>query len=295
MRFARSLAHLFFPRESNNQKAKILHSSSLALFVIFLVFYQVVLSSVSRFGPQVLGYAANISPEEIIRLTNEKRVANGLLPLEANSNLSSGAQAKGTDMLAKEYWAHISPDGNQPWKFFADVGYKYRYAGENLARDFSDPKSVVEAWMSSSSHKENLLSPKYKDIGVAVVEGNLAGVDTTIVVQFFGSKYVDTIPAVPIAKSESVKPPSGESQLGVASTLAAPNPQPQKIASISPFKSTQSISLALVIFLLLVMAIDVIVVSRKRIVRIGGRALAHISFMGMILTILLIARGGIIL
>lgn len=288
------LVHLVFPRESNNQKAKLLHHSSLTLIVIALVFYQALLTLLPQLGPRVLGYAANISADEVIRLTNEKRVAAGIAPLEVNPTLSQAAQAKGVDMLNKDYWAHQAPDGTQPWKFFIDFGYKYRYAGENLARDFSNAGSAVEAWMASSSHKDNMLSPKYKEIGIGVIEGDLAGVDTTIIVQFFGTKYADTIPAQPVAKVETTASPAP------AAVVFTPLPSPvapiaeatPKPVLISPFSSTKGISLATVGLLLGVLVVDGVITSRRRIVRIGGRTFAHLAFLGMILAIALILKAG---
>jgi len=82
----------------------------------------------------------------------EQRVSVGLLPLEANATLAQAAQAKAADMLNNNYWAHVSPDGTQPWSFFVNAGYSYRYAGENLARDFTNPASAVDAWMASPTN-----------------------------------------------------------------------------------------------------------------------------------------------
>src|SRR3972149_6841730 len=201
MKAIEHLAHLFIPRQSNNHKAKLLHSSSITTLVLFLALFQLTISFLPGLGVKVLGYAANFSPDEVIRLTNEKRVQAGLSPLSTSSVLSQAAQAKGADMLNKDYWAHVSPDGTQPWYFFTNFGYKYRYAGENLAIDFQDPTSAVEAWMASPSHKENMLSGKYREIGIAVIEGDLAGVDTTTVLQFFATNLVDTLPPAPIAQA----------------------------------------------------------------------------------------------
>lgn len=293
MNTVRTLVHLLLPHESNNLKAKILHNSSLLILAVSLIAYQLALSFFPAFAPRILGYAANISPSEVIRLTNEKRINSGLAPLEENSQLSQAARTKGADMLARGYWAHASPDGSQPWKFFTDAGYRYRYAGENLARDFSDPNSAVEAWMSSPSHKENLLSPKYKEIGIAVVEGNLAGVDTTIIVQLFGTKFVDTLPAVPIAGAKSniaVFP----SPVPVVST----SPTPQEVKPevlISPFYSSRTISIIVALFLILLLSVDVIVVSHRKFARVAGRTFAHLAFFGMVLTILIILKAGQIL
>ena len=313
MKFLHKLRHLFIPHESNNHKAKILHNSSLSILIFFFVLYQALLSFFPRFGPKILGYAANISPDEVIRLTNEKRAEAGVGPVSVNATLSAAAQAKGADMLNKDYWAHVAPDGTQPWFFFTSFGYKYRYAGENLARDFSDPTSAVNAWMASPSHKENMLSSKYKEIGVAVVEGDMAGVDTTLIVQFFGTNLVDTLPETPIAQVQAAVPsltpiPTSApavvltvtsiptptvTNIIVAAPPAATTTSPQIL--ISPFNTTRGISLAVILVLLSIMIIDVVVNIRRKTFRLGGRTLAHIAFLGMILIIVLIARAGKIL
>jgi hypothetical protein len=310
MKFAHRLAHLVFPRESNNQKAKLLHSSTITVFTLCLILIQLVLAFIPRLKSQILGYAANISPEEVVRLTNEKRAENGLEPLSLNSTLSSAAQAKGADMLNKDYWAHVAPDGTQPWKFFIDFGYKYRYAGENLARDFSNPQSAVDAWMASPSHKENMLSPKYKEMGIAVVEGDLAGVDTTVIVQFFGTKYTEALPVAPIAQitpTSTIAPVPTETVVPTPTIVVTQTPQvtPTQLTVlptterptvlISPFSTTKTVSIAIVGVLLAVLIIDGIVTSRRRIARIGGRTFAHLSFLGMILAIVLILKAGQVL
>jgi hypothetical protein len=302
------IVHLLIPRESNNHKAKILHVPSILVISLLLLGLQLGFIFVPRTGVGILGYAANISIEEVIRLTNEKRAAAGLAPLEFNGQLAEAAKAKGNDMIARDYWAHVAPDGTEPWKFFRDVGYKYRYAGENLARDFSDASSAVNAWMASPSHKENLMSPKYKEIGVAVVEGDLSGSDTTIIVQLFGSKLADTVPAVPIAKAQTTNTETPEvktekkevteptikvedKQENISAVSVTPKPN----FLLSPFATTKNISLIVITLLLLVLVVDGLIVYKKGVVRIAGRTFAHLSFLGMILAIVIILKAGKIL
>ncbi len=292
MSFFKLLEYIFVPHESNNQKARLLHAESLLLLSFFLISFQIILGFAQKTFPKVLGYAANISPSEVIRLTNEQRVTNGLNPLNESSVLDAAALAKGNDMLAKGYWAHFAPDGTSPWSFFIRFGYKYQYAGENLARDFPDASSAVTAWMNSPSHRENMLSPNYKDIGVGVVEGSLLGVDTTLIVQFFGAPLAETS-QIPVAKAQAV---SQEPQVSptpsptpmVVSQVGATSPP----AEVSPFTSTKNVSLGVVGLLLLALSIDLIVVRRKRIARIGGRTLAHLAYLGMILAVILILKAG---
>ncbi|MBU0572446.1 hypothetical protein KKH23_03845 [Patescibacteria group bacterium] len=302
--------HLFLPWHTNNQKARLIHPQIIILFVIKLIVLQVGLQFIPASGLKILGYAANISPDEVIRITNEQRVSVGLLPLEANPTLAQAAQAKGADMLNNNYWAHVSPDGTQPWSFFVNAGYSYRYAGENLARDFTNPASAVEAWMASPTHKDNLLSANYRDIGIAVIEGDLDGVDTTIIVQFFGTKYTDTVPSVPIAEAQPASteaPQFSPSPAPVAATFPSPSPESSLVAVqtpiaeagpiggrvlISPFSTTKGVSLVVVGLLLNVLVFDGLITRRRRIARIGGRTFAHLSFLGMVLAIVLILKAG---
>jgi hypothetical protein len=152
--------------------------------------------------------------------------------------------------------------------------------------------------MASPSHKENLLSPRYQEIGIAVVEGNLAGVETTIIVQFFGTRYADTLPAVPVAKAQTV---------ALAAEAPIPTPTPvipvvptvptvsQPTVTISPFNSTKTLSLILVGLLMMVFLIDAVIISRKKITRVAGRTFAHLAFLGMILIIVLLLKAGLVI
>lgn len=307
MRFLHRLRHLFFPHESNNQKAKILHPSSLFLIALGLVSFQFIIGFTGKSFPRVLGYAANISPEEVIRLTNAERVNNGLAPLSTNSTLSQAALAKGNDMLSKGYWAHFAPDGTSPWGFFLSFGYKYKYAGENLARDFADAGTAVSAWMNSPSHRENILNPNYKDIGIGVVEGSLSGTDTTIIVQFFGTSLDDTA-NIPVAKAQGTATVASPKPTPAAPPVSNPSPIPDTtptgksepivnatgsaVTFVSPFSSTKGVSLLVLGILIMVLSIDLIVVKRNKIVRAGGNTLAHIAFLGMILAVILILKAG---
>jgi hypothetical protein len=309
MYLAYTLAHYFFPRHSNNHKAKILHASTLYILVLSLIFYQIVLQFLPLTGLKILGYASNIGTDAIIELTNQKRNDAGVGKLEYNPLLAQAARAKGENMLSQDYWAHIAPDGTQPWKFFTDAGYIYRYAGENLARDFSDPASAVTAWMASPSHKENLLSSKYRDIGVAVVEGDLNGVDTTIIVQLFGTPYVDTAPALPVASADVagnvaptpppeptvILPVAGQEVSQVEQVAPAGDVSVKPRFMISPFSTTKGMSLFTVGLLLAVLVVDGLIIANKKITRIGGRTVAHLAFLGMVLIIIIIVQAGEIL
>ena len=296
------LAHLLIPRHSNNHKAKVLQPKGLLVIIGVLVILQglVVLSPRYQRFEKVLGYAANISVDQVVSLTNQQRALSGLAPLQFNQDLANAAHLKGEHMLAHDYWAHVAPDGTEPWNFFRNVNYRYRYAGENLARDFSDAPSAVDAWMASPTHKENILSDHYNEIGVAVVEGDLSGVDTTIIVQFFGRKLNETVPIATVNEEKTLDNLTNNEegpQVLPEETKVAANVSENKNQQVlvSPFSVSRGISLSVIGFLVAVFIIDLLIIMRRKIVRISSKNFAHIAFLGMILTILVIAKAGQIL
>lgn len=297
-----ALAHLFTPRVSNNHKAKVLHWEVIAILIAVVVFGN---KYVIQKTPGILGFASQISTSEVIRLTNVKRAEAGLQPVVENSLLDNAAKQKGVDMLNKGYWAHVAPDGTQPWDFFKKVNYKYKYAGENLARDFTSASSAVDAWMASPSHRENMLNDKYKDIGVAVVDGSLAGQDATIIVQLFGTLAADR-PQIPVASAKEVQKAATEAAtptnepnptiIPVAKVSDTQIPPPQLTVNSNPpetaFNVSKILSGAVIGILLLVMLFDVLLVWKQGSVRKSSRPLAQIAFLGMILAIIIVARAG---
>ena len=132
---------------------------------------------------KVKGVITNLSPSEIISLTNLERTKSRLTPLKPNQALSEAALLKAEDMINQGYFAHLDNQGNGSWNFIENQGYIYQYAGENLAKNFSSADSLVSAWMKSDSHRNNLLSKNYTNIGVAVLEDN----DQVYVVQLLAS------------------------------------------------------------------------------------------------------------
>ena len=148
-------------------------------------------------------HAVSISADRIIELTNEERLKNGLGTVKADALLTSAAYAKANNMLKEQYWDHFGPNGESPWQFIKASGYEYIYAGENLGKGFTTSEGLHQAWMASPTHKENIVGKNYKDIGIAVVNGNLNGEDVFLVVQMFGSLHsVGTIAETPKIQKE---------------------------------------------------------------------------------------------
>lgn len=136
-----------------------------------------------------LALASEINKENIIYLVNQSRSESGVSLLEENEKLDQAAKDKLDDMLAKNYFAHTSPEGVTPWHWIEKNGYDYQYAGENLALGFTSSENEHKAWMESPTHKKNILNPNYKEIGVAVGRGTINDSLVTVAVQMFGSSF----------------------------------------------------------------------------------------------------------
>ena len=107
---------------------------------------------------------------EVIRLVNEIRKERGLSPLSYDWQLARVARYKSMDMQSLGYFSHTSPTYGSPFDMMKSFGISYRSAGENIARGYSTPKSVVNGWMNSSGHRANILNSSYTHIGVGYVE-----------------------------------------------------------------------------------------------------------------------------
>lgn len=131
--------------------------------------------------------ASEISSANVVKYVNEARLKEGLETLRVSEKLTEVAQAKVNDMVANKYFAHTSPAGLNPWHWFEKVGYDYKYAGENLAINFTTAEGQHAAWMKSPTHKKNILNVNYQEIGVAVAAGEVNGTMGIISVQEFGT------------------------------------------------------------------------------------------------------------
>lgn len=115
----------------------------------------------------------------VVELVNEVRAANGNLPpLRRISALSKSARYHATDLGTDNYFSHDTYDRNggalqkvcgafermRKW-------YSYNAAGENIAAGYSTPEDVMAGWMSSSGHRQNILDPDFREIGVGYYQG----------------------------------------------------------------------------------------------------------------------------
>ncbi len=133
-------------------------------------------------------YLSTITPEKIIELTNKERIKKDLEPLKENSLLLKAAERKAQDLMKAQKFEH-NLNGKKFSQWIKDVDYNYHYAGENLAINFIRAEATMDAWIDSPSHKKNILNSKFKEIGVAVLEGEFQGQNTILTVQIFGTPF----------------------------------------------------------------------------------------------------------
>jgi uncharacterized protein YkwD len=141
--------------------------------------------------PLNIGGASNqvvLLQSKIISETNLQRQENGNLPaLTENAKLDAAAASKANDMFLHQYFEHVSPSGIDPGKLVQSHGYDYIVEGENLILgNFSSEKEVLQDWMNSPGHRENILNVRYTEIGAAVIKGTYQNQTVWIGVQEFG-------------------------------------------------------------------------------------------------------------
>ncbi len=176
----------FLPRGKEERRQIELLGGVSVMLVGVLIVGMFFTSSLQQMALRSSSVAAVVSAV-LVNLANGDRSANGLGELTSNPTLVAVAQAKANDMAAKGYFAHVSPEGIDPWHWFNTIGYEYSFAGENLAVDFSDSGDVERAWMNSPTHRDNILNSKFTEIGIATAQGMYEGRATTFVVQVFAT------------------------------------------------------------------------------------------------------------
>lgn len=313
---ASRLTHWFLPHYTNNHRPKLLQPIGLVVVLAMFMIVQFSLQ-MARIVPHlpggfVLGYASSITPEQVLDAINAERAQAGLAAVSLNSQLNQAALAKANYMFLHDFWAHVAPDGTTPWDFIKASGYAYSVAGENLARDFSDTPTMVKAWMDSETHRANIIHPKYTQTGIAVVNGTLQGVETTLVVQLFGAptnivprttkEAATTEKPVPVPETKPVdiqplepvvtEAPSMTPLPQISQVTLEPKSLGTQVKVISPLKITKVAGTALIVLLVLVLIFDSIVISKKNLPRRVGNNWAHIGFFGIVLLIIILMTQG---
>jgi len=229
--------------------------------------------------PGVLSYASNIDVNDLLKYTNTKRATAGVGALTINPKLTAAAQNKAAYMFKHNYWAHVAPDGTDPWSFIIGQDYDYLYAGENLAKNFGASKDVVDAWYKSPSHRENLLNDKYNDVGFAVVNGVLDGYETTLVVQMFGkTRNAPAQVAVKGADQNTVTRPATEPAIVKIPAAASPLVTPS-FHKVNIYVATKIFLLSFASLIFILFALDMWYSKKHGILKFTGHSFAHMLFL----------------
>jgi uncharacterized protein YkwD len=131
---------------------------------------------VSQCAPQQCGPAPTPAPapagsvaQQVVDLVNRERAAVGVGPVSLHPALTSAAQAHSNYQASVNTMTHYSGSGANGGQRIAAAGYAWRAWAENIAAGQQDAASAMSAWMGSTEgHKENILNPRYTDIGVGL-------------------------------------------------------------------------------------------------------------------------------
>lgn len=106
--------------------------------------------------------------QKVLSLVNEIRLDLGLNPLSYSISLSLGADRRSEEITLK--FDHVRPNGSNWYTVFTEIGQSPDGTGENIAKNFPSPESVVQNWMDSASHRQNILNPNFRYLGISYLE-----------------------------------------------------------------------------------------------------------------------------
>ena len=228
----------FIPSERNSYQPHFLRFRVAAALLGVVLVLEALYLTVSFVIIPRSDYLAAIFATVLVDQTNEERVVEHLNGLTVNDKLVLAAQLKADDMAAQGYFSHNSPDGKTPWYWFKQAGYDYAAAGENLAVNFSDSKDVTDAWMRSESHRANIMSGNYTEIGIATARGTYKGKEAIFVVQEFGRPSLvarETTKSAAVVSVASSSTPTPVPQVkAIAKSPTTPTPPKSPVVTPKP-------------------------------------------------------------
>ncbi|WP_280770759.1 CAP domain-containing protein [Salipaludibacillus daqingensis] len=115
---------------------------------------------------------ANAYEQEVLKLVNQERQNRGIQSLKMDNQVGKVARAKSQDMSDNNYFSHTSPTYGSPFDMLRHYGVNYRAAAENIAAGQRSPQQVVNSWMNSPGHRQNILNGTYTHIGIGYVNTN---------------------------------------------------------------------------------------------------------------------------
>ncbi|MBL4845998.1 MAG: PKD domain-containing protein [Planctomycetes bacterium] len=110
--------------------------------------------------------------QQVLDLVNQERVTAGVAPVLFDAEAERAAKVHVEDMLARNYFDHVTPEGWTPGDRLQMTGASgYQTSGENLAVGQQTAAAVMNAWMNSAGHRANILNPIFTHLGVGVANG----------------------------------------------------------------------------------------------------------------------------
>lgn len=111
---------------------------------------------------------------KMLELVNKERIKNGLKPLQADPELTEVARAQSRDMFVRGYFAHVNPEGKDPFDRMRTAHVEFRSAGENLA--LAQTMEIAHRnLMNSPGHRANILQPAFGRLGIGIMDGGYYG------------------------------------------------------------------------------------------------------------------------
>jgi hypothetical protein len=215
----RKVRNFLIPHDDNGRVPHIFSekvSVGLIVFVVLIYGTSLISTLTVRMKDQVGAVYASV----LVDMTNVARAETSLPTLSVSPTLTAAATEKVNDMVKNTYFAHTSPDGITPWYWFDSVGYKFSYAGENLAVGFTESEQVQTGWLNSPTHKANIMSANFTEIGIAVADGVHKGKPAVYVVQMFGKPKKQVPQLAIINTAEAITKPAVEETKNVLSATA---------------------------------------------------------------------------
>lgn len=305
------LTNFFIATESNNYRPPVLSYKAFLIYGVVLIILRFLLGSVW----QVQGAAVESSL--LMQLVNQERRARNIPALLTSQKLVSASSLKSQDMIDRDYFDHVDPDGNYVWGKIVASGYSpYKILGENLAVDFATSEGMVKAWIESPTHRTNLLHTSFLDQGLAALYGDFQGRYTNLTTSLFGTlltqepqpRSAATTNPSPLAPTPPLpaRAPQGPSdaiEQAPEQTLPPPEPAPlppparapsgqptePTQTSPSPLALTRNIFTLFGIALLFLLTTDSVIIYRKAPLVVRSHSSYHLlSFALIVLVSILI-------
>lgn len=146
----------------------------------------------------------SIDSNLIIEKINRERERYNKPDLITSGVLADIAWRKSLAMSKNGFLQHSPEASGSLWPFFREAGYVYKYAGENLAVNIKTEEEIVYSWMNSTTHRQNILSDNFSEIGVAITYGNYMGETSPFITAYFAQPK-ETESKNPVQEEEKLR------------------------------------------------------------------------------------------